>query len=371
MVILINSINIREGGGKQVTDSICHTLGHFQEHRFIVVLSSYIKDIADEKLKGGPNVVIFEHNISNHIPTLVFGRDRFMDELVRKFKVDAVLTVFGPSRWIPQVTHLSGFARAQLLAMNSPYYRQRSLKERLNNAVVKWSFQRCSNNYWTESNLVSEGLRVLFPKKRVFTISNTYNQIFIHPDKWTVFSLGAFEGITILVLSEAYIYKNLSITIRVAQYLVEKYPSFIFRFVISVDRDMFGKIPKGLENQFVFIGKVGVTMLPSLYAQSDILFQPSLLECFPATYPEAMKMRVPILTTDLDFAHSICGDAAMYYSCLDAVDAAEKLYRLASDHRLRSAILAEADKKCESFMSAERRAAMLFGIIKELKAETT
>lgn len=37
---------------------------------------------------------------------------------------------------------------------------------------------------------------------------------------------------------------------------------------------------------------------------------PSLLECFTATYPEAMRMERPIVTTDLAFAQGLCGEAA-------------------------------------------------------------
>ena len=367
MIILINAINIREGGGKQVTDSICHTLELFREHHFIVVLSSFIRDVADEKLRGFPNVELFEHNVSNRFSTLVLGRDRFMDKLVVLHQVDAVLTVFGPSRWIPRVTHLSGFARAQLLSLDSPYYGQRSLKERLYNAVVKWSFRRCADNYWTENELVSEGLRTLFPKKRVFTVSNTYNQVFARPEREAAFPLEAFAGVTVLILSDVSDYKNLAITVPVSRYLADKYPDFRFRFVISVQREAFGRIPEGLEEHFVFIGKVGIAALPSLYAQADILFQPSLLECFPATYPEAMKMRVPILTTDLDFAHSICGDAAVYYSCQDPADAAEKLYRLATDPAQKASLLSASDQRCTRFMTAEQRAGKLLEILVSLK----
>ena len=65
-----------------------------------------------------------------------------------------------------------------------------------------------------------------------------------------------------------------------------------------------------------------ITECPSLYEQADVMFQPTLLECFSATYPEAMKMQRPIVTTDIEFAHGLCGPAAHYYSPLSAEDAA-------------------------------------------------
>ena len=155
MTILVNAINIRNGGGKQVTDSICKSLSCFPEHHFIVVLSTHLRDLVDERMAYPSNVVLFVHTISNRLSTLLFGKDSFMDKLVKTHRVDAVLTVFGPSRWIPKVTHLSGFARAQLLDLNTPYYKNTTFRERLFNRIVKWSFKRCSNNYWTESEFIS------------------------------------------------------------------------------------------------------------------------------------------------------------------------------------------------------------------------
>lgn len=366
MKILINAINIHGGGGKQVTDSIFKSLSCVQDHHFIVVLSTHLRDIIDERIASSSNVEVFVHTISNRLSTLLFGRDAFMDRLVKTRNVDAVLTVFGPSRWIPKVTHLSGFARAQLLDLNTPYYQRTSLRERLFNRVVKWSFKRCSDNYWTESGLISERLKVLFPKKRVYTVYNTYNQVFLRPNDWTKVPLASFPGSTILVITGPGMYKNSSILIPISRYLQDEFPDFKFRFIVSMQKEAFVAVPNDLIDHFVFIGEVGITDLPSLYSQSDILFQPSLLECFTATYPEAMKMRVPILTTDLDFSHSICGDAAMYYSCLDHVEAAQKLYSLATDHLLRKSLLEKSDVRCKAFISAEERTSRLIGILEEL-----
>ena len=64
---------------------------------------------------------------------------------------------------------------------------------------------------------------------------------------------------------------------------------------------------------------------PKLYNQADAMFLPTLLETFSASYPEAMKMERPILTSDLDFAKDICGDAALYFNPLDSYDIANKI----------------------------------------------
>ncbi len=41
---------------------------------------------------------------------------------------------------------------------------------------------------------------------------------------------------------------------------------------------------------------------------------PTLLECFSASYLEAMYMKKIIFTSDLPFAHTVCKDAAFYFA---------------------------------------------------------
>ena len=135
---LINASNLKQGGGIQVTQSIVAQIERFKEHFFVIVLSSYIK--INEVF--GDNFEVVVYDIKNHISNLIFGRDAFLDNLVKEHRVDAVLTVFGPSRWRPRVPHLCGFARAQLVLTDSPYYQRLNLKDRFIYKIWKWSFKK-------------------------------------------------------------------------------------------------------------------------------------------------------------------------------------------------------------------------------------
>src|SRR5690606_5173583 len=83
-----------------------------------------------------------------------------------------------------------------------------------------------------------------------------------------------------------------------------------------------------IDNYIVYLGKVSIYQCPSLYQQSDYLFLPTLLECFSASYAEAMKMKNIILTSDLDFAKGICGDAAVYFNPLDEIDIVNRILEI-------------------------------------------
>ena len=67
-----------------------------------------------------------------------------------------------------------------------------------------------------------------------------------------------------------------------------------------------------LNEHIVNLGPIDQKKLSNYFSEIDALFFPSLLESFSSTYLEAMYFGVPIITSDLDFAHAICGNAACY-----------------------------------------------------------
>lgn len=362
MTFLINASNLKQGGGLQVAHSVCSQLGGFKQHRFVVVLSSYIQDF---DIPEGENCIVYRYDIKNNAQTLLLGRDKFLDGLVSEHRVEVVLTIFGPSRWRPRCKHLCGFARAQLL-LKDPLNSRLSLKERLIYGVWKWGFKKSSNTFYTENSYISNMLPQLLGDVKVYTVTNYYNQVFDQPGNWKVKKLPAFDGITLLTLATAYPHKNLKIAAVAARVLTARYPGFAFRFIFSIDKEEYLEDIHGIEDHFVFLGKVDIAECPSLYKQCDIAFQPTLMECFTATYPEAMRMERPIITTDLEFAHGLCGDAACYYNAVDAEAAAEAIYRVATDKEYAASLVAVGKKQLGTYDNYEQRAEKLVRILERM-----
>lgn len=86
----------------------------------------------------------------------------------------------------------------------------------------------------------------------------------------------------------------------------------------------------GLGEQIINVGPLDQAQLASFYTNCDALLMPSFLESFSATYVEAMHFGCPILTSDLDFAREICGDAAIYFDPWNAESILSAIKRLAS-----------------------------------------
>ena len=365
MRFLINCSNLKQGGGLQVADSVCSQLVNFPQHKFVVVLSTYMDDTKN-RLCGVSKIEIITYTIPNSIKTIIFGRDSYLDSIVLDRKIDAVLTIFGPSRWSPIVPHLCGFARAQLLLKDSPYYQRIGAKEKLQFRIWTWLFKKCADNFYTENQYISDLLQESFGNVKVFTVSNYYNQVYDHPENWRrTKTLSSFDGTTCLSISTHYPHKNFEILIEAVRYLSRKRPDFKVRFVLTFTEDEM-IVPDELKRYFAFIGKVSVSECPYLYEQSDIMVMPTLMECFTATYPEAMRMEVPIVTTDLVFAKGLCGDAACYYNAIDPYAAAEAIYKVATDKEYAAQLVANGKEQLKRYDNYEQRADKLINILEEI-----
>ena len=365
---LINASNLKAGGGLQVADSICCQLNRFHGHNFIVVLSSFLSNTKD-RIKAYNNVETIQYDIPNSIQSIVFGKDAVLDGLVQKKSVDAVLTVFGPSRWKPKKPHLCGFALSQMVIPESPYFKRMGVAERF-----KWrlwglirivSFKGSAKSFWTENPYISERLKILLGNVEVHTVSNYYNQVFDKPELWNLHPLDSFDGITCLSVSSYYPHKNFPILIGAAKVLKKKYPDFKFRFVLTFDEGMMN-IPAEYRESFVFIGKVDVSECPDLYRQSNLMVMPTLLECFTATYAEAMRMELPIVTTDMEFARGLCEDAACYYNAVDEESCADAIYRVASDKLYAKDLVEKGKRQLAKYDNYEQRADKLVLLLEGL-----
>ena len=370
MNFLVNCSNLKAGGGLQVADSICGQLVKYPQHHFVVVLSNYL-DTTKERINSYSNVEVLTYNIPNSFRTIVLGRDKTLERLVNINNINAVLTVFGPSRWKPQVPHLSGFALPQLVIPESPYFTRMNRMERIKwyfwKAIRKWSLKRSANIFWTENPYISDRLKVLMKGQAdVYTASNYYNQVFDMPEKWKrSIILPPFQGVTCLTVASPSKHKNFGIIVDIIRYLRKTYPNFKVRFVLTCKYEQWPLADDVMES-VVYVGKTDVSECPHLYNQADIMFMPTLLECFSATYPEAMRMGVPIVTTDLEFARGLCGDAACYYSAIEAEAAAEAIYKVSCDKEYAKRLVDNGKEQLKSFDNYEQRTKKLVKILEDI-----
>lgn len=370
MNILINATNLSGGGGAQVADSICRYLNEYPKHHFIAVLSKALDKTA-KAIENYSNVEVIRYNYPPmDLYSFITLRNKFLDHLVGNRHVDCVLTVFGPMKWRPKCPHVCGFALSQIVIPESPFYRRMSfvqwIKARMHSKLWAYIFWRSAGVFYTENELITKRLQKLLWKREVYTISNNYNQIYDHPENWKKKELPPFVGFQLLCVTSAGPHKNLPIALDAARFLKKEHPNFKFRFVFTIDEKEFPAVPEKFRECFLFVGKVDISECPSLYDQCDFEFQPTLLECFTATYPEAMVMKKPIITTDLEFARGICGRAAVYYSPVSAKSAADAIYSLSMDKELQDVLIKNGVERLKQFDTNEQRAQKIISLCEQI-----
>jgi glycosyltransferase involved in cell wall biosynthesis len=100
-----------------------------------------------------------------------------------------------------------------------------------------------------------------------------------------------------------------------------------------------------LGRHFSIVGPLKQHELGGYYRHCDALFLPTLLESFSGTYLEAMQFGCPILTSDLDFARYICGDAAIYFDPWDIGSMKNAILRLKNNPGLTMQMIARGKER--------------------------
>ena len=371
MKFLINASNLIIGGAIQVANAVISELRFHPEHEYCVVCSEQVA-LSIRDIKDYPGFIQFKIFSQPSIPKTFFRIihiNPFLDRCVREFSADAVFTIFGPSYWKPSVPHLSGYAIPHYVYPDSPFFKSISFLQRLKININKRfhikSFRNDSDMLVAENPDVSEKLSVLCPQKRVVTVSSCCNPIFDTPEFQKTYKLSPFDGISLLTVAANYPHKNYQILPKVAAYLRNRHPAFKFRFVVSL-RNGDISVSDDLKDCFVFIGKVSIHQLPSFYKQVDFMILPTLLECFSASWIEAMKSRVPILTSDLPFAHGICGNAAVYFNPEDPADIGERIVCLAQDKSRQKELIELGKERLSLFGNNSTRVSLYLKYLEEL-----
>jgi glycosyltransferase involved in cell wall biosynthesis len=179
--------------------------------------------------------------------------------------------------------------------------------------------------------------------------------------------------VNVLTLAAPYPHKNLLIIPKIAAILKDMSDSIRFRFIVTLPiySDVALQFMKYARKLRVLscienLGQVKLKDCPGQYRRAHIVLMPTLLETFSVTYLEAMQMGRPLVTTDIDFAHDICENAALYYDPLSAESAADAILRIATDSTLRCQQILYGSKRLQKFPMPSEKYQMVTEWIREV-----
>ena len=354
----------------QVALSFIHECLQFTKHEFHVIVGPGVGAVLDSS--DFPSNFHFHQKGFGVMGLRKLHRvQRELSLIENMVRPDCVVSTSGPSYWRSKAPHLIGFNRPLFIYPESPYLNQLRFGKKVKLAAQRWLhcyyFRRNADALIVQTDDVNERVRKLLRTDLVFTVTNNYNGWYdnppIHPDRLPE---KADNNFRLLTPTSYYPHKNLELIPEI----IEAMPEWLRKrveFVLTLTRKEYNDhISSKYLPQIHLIGSVPPPECPSLYAECDAMFMPTLAECFSASYPEAMKMGKPIITTDLGFARNICNNAALYFTPCDARSAAIQIEQLIDNPTLQQKLRQLGKQQLAAFDKPRERARKILEICSHL-----
>ena len=322
--ILINGLSAKTAGGRSVFVNLvqCLVKQNSADHYFLLVA----KDTFDLlNITAGSKIHHIEVNQFYSISYfMLITYVLYLPKLIHDLEIDVVLNLAD----VPiktQKPQVLLFDWSYAVYPHSIIWKIMPLYDKLYRNIKIWFFKRHLKYIdltLAQSKIIKHRLQNVFNLKKVKIAPNAVSLDNLDGGLYKDFNLPS--GPKFLYLTRYYPHKNLQIFVDLAEKI--KIRNKDWKLIITIDRNQ-GKASsklintinsKGLNNIIINIGSVEMNNVPSLYKQCDYLLMPTLLESFSGTYVEAMYHKMPILTSDLDFARTVCEDAALYFDPLNS-----------------------------------------------------
>jgi glycosyltransferase involved in cell wall biosynthesis len=305
------------------------------------------------------------------------SRSRLLD-LERGAKADLVFTVAGPAYVGFRARHVVVCAEPWVTHAGVTAYRSlRFPDEWLRYYLVtryKRSWFRSASAWILQTETARQGLhqRLGVALAECFVIPATCDSQYRGHEEAISFPRPD-ETVRLLCFTAPYKHKNLRIVPDVAAELARRFSGRKFVFVFTLPREhaewlwLLRRARRlGVADRFENLGPIPVAEGPRLYQSCHVCFLPTALESFSATYPEAMAMGMPIVTSDLDFARDICRDAALYFPPRDPSAAAGRVVELVTKQATWEALIGAGKDRIAQLPTPEEQYQLDLGVFRQV-----
>ncbi len=327
--VLINASNLHVGGGVQVAASFILELSRMLDG----MKSFHVSILASSEVDANLISSGFRHDsLCNYSVFDVHGLGALSPNVSKMFYgYDLVFTIFGPLYLLRKIkNHIVGFAQLWILCPDNEISRRFSRKKRILQRLkfaVQWFFFNRSMRLVVELQHVKVALLALkgLSSDRVEIVNNCVSSVYFDKDRWlSIAGLSELrkDSVKIGYVSRDYPHKNLDLLPLVAREL-RRVSNINYEFFVTLTESEWSNRSVEFREVIVNVGPISVAECPYFYDSMDAVFFSSFLECFSATPLEAMVMKRPLFASDRGFVRDCCGDNAIYFNPLNAVEAAK------------------------------------------------
>lgn len=351
---------LRAAGGLSVGLNMVAALQRVApEHTYFFLLPAHV-GYEELCLKKNDNKTYFYQNKGGSTGRFLFDSLK-APKLIKNFKPDIILCLANKGTNIhlcPQVI----LCHDPHLFYPSKHFSNEILKKKIIKAYLKWQLGRdlrhtqlllCQTPV-TEKRLLDtfdyRGKTAICPNAVSRMTLNGSDDINT-PDKL----LPYLKKFKLLCLTRYYPHKNIEAIIRTYDHFREELKDVVVVLTISEDQHpKAGKLLRsielhGLSHNIINVGPLPQESLVNYFQTCQAMILPTLLESFSGTYLEAMQFNLPILTSDLDFAHEVCGDAALYFNPWEPESIKNIITKLITDQKLQQTLATKGQYRANKF----------------------
>lgn len=359
MKIVINTSHQRFGGAIQVALSFIHECRSFPEHEYYVWVGQGVgKSLDTSDFPSNFHFFHFDFGV------ITFSKIKLIQKTLRPLeehiKPDVIMATSGPSYFHSIAPQIIGFNLPLYIYPESPFVINLTWKKKLKLWLKKqfhfYYFKRDATAYVVQTDDVGQRVKKALKINKVFTVTNNHSNFYLD-DSFVFFQKlpkRLDKEFRLLTITSYYGHKNIEIIKEIIPSLQKKGWNNV-KFVLTLKEEDFQKYI-GEHPNIINVGPLKPQECPSLYRECDAMFLPTLAECFSASYPEAMIMKKPIITTDLGFSRSICGKAALYFTPINAEEATTKILELISSLKLQNELIMNGLMELKKFDTPITRA---------------
>ena len=379
MKILIDACLCSKGGGVQVALALLDNIAIDPTFEVICVVNSEIDSQLSTLAKGK----IKHYFIEKTEPIYKkISQGRRIAEIEKRYKPDLVFVVFGPSYWRSEAPCIQGFALPLMVYENTRnFIYKNDLKSRFYQKLLNYfkarMFKKNADYAVVETQTFKHRLFSFmnFDDSKIFVVENSFNSNFLTTEGETITSNNILN---IFIPSAYYPHKNLDILVDVAYFVKNEFEMNLkFNFLINESSTDWNNIllsskHKNVEECFYTYGAVPNARMKELYHINDFVLLPTLAEASTAVYPESFISQKVLLTSDIDFARELCGNAAVFFDPLNAYDIAKKIVATFKDQELQAQLIHNGLVRVKNtYLSPEQKwskqKSMLLNLIGNLK----
>jgi len=375
--ILFNCTTNIVGGGLKNSSIFIKNALNCKEFDWVFAISRPVKDLLEKWNISTENMHLFETSPARSSQ----GRRRLLN-LSEEFNVDCIYTMAGPA--------YIRFKRKHIMGISNPYYTHADFQGfrvgRNFIQIVKLLllflyvafYIRRADFFIFQTNQSMQGFcrRFLIRKDKTAVIPNAIGNEFKEHFKAVNRSfIDTSKTINIFCPAAAYPHKVIHLIPKIASDLINVEGSnYKFKFIITIDKESKYykqilrnvrklKIEESIEN----IGKYSYSDSIKLHEMADVIFVPSIVETFSASYLEAFAAKKTLIVADKNFAHDICKNGAVYVNPFNSNQTAQRISNLISNESLQADLVSEGNKILNQYRDQENRYKTIIKYLKKIK----